>query len=121
MRWLLAGLFDIPLAHPKLLAAMRHVLGDSIALSSLNFRAATPGHGHQSFHTDCERAYLPPCGILHQTENHSITHASAGGENDGALHSPPEFQVCNSIWFLDDFTEHNGRSAHQQPTEDHQI
>ena len=79
------GLMDAPLTHPKMLAAMRHVLGDKIALSSLNYRQAEPGHGHQSFHTDW-------------------------GENEGALQDPPIFQVCNSIWFLDDFTELNGRT-----------
>ena len=79
------GLFDIPLSHPKLLAAMRHVLGDLFALSSLNFRQANPGHGHQSFHTDW-------------------------GENPQALLTPPEFQVCNSIWLLDAFTHENGQT-----------
>jgi ectoine hydroxylase-related dioxygenase (phytanoyl-CoA dioxygenase family) len=79
------GLMDTPLTHPKLLAAMRHVLGDHIALSSLNYRQAEPGHGHQSLHTDW-------------------------GENEGALQEPPTYQVCNSIWFLDDFTELNGRT-----------
>ena len=77
------GLFDIPLTHPRLLAAMRHVLGEKIALSSLNFRQALPGSGHQSFHTDW-------------------------GPNPDALNDPPEFSVCNSLWMLDDFTEVNG-------------
>ena len=71
-----AALSDIPLTHPKLLAAMRHVLGDKIALSSLNFRQALPGSGHQSFHTDW-------------------------GPNPDALNEPPEFSVCNSLWMLE--------------------
>ena len=62
---------------------MRHVLGDKIALSGLNFRQALPGSGHQSFHTDW-------------------------GPNPDALNDPPEFSVCNSLWMLDDFTAENG-------------
>src|SRR6516165_1086391 len=63
---------------PRVLACVAHVLGD-FKLSSLNFRAALPGHGHQSLHADF------------------------GGR------VPPEgYQVCNSIWLLDDFTADNG-------------
>jgi ectoine hydroxylase-related dioxygenase (phytanoyl-CoA dioxygenase family) len=63
---------------PRLLACMDHVLGD-FKLSSLNFRAALPGQGHQNLHTDW-----------------------------GGPVEPGEYQVCNSIWLLDDFTESNG-------------
>ena len=38
--------FDVCFTHPKVLAAMAHVLGD-FTLSSLNFRAALPDHGQQ--------------------------------------------------------------------------
>jgi hypothetical protein len=63
---------------PGLLAYMAHVLGD-FKLSSLNFRAALPGQGHQNLHTDW-----------------------------GGPVEPGEYQVCNSIWLLDDFTASNG-------------
>ena len=63
---------------PRLLACMAHVLGD-FKLSSLNFRAARPGHGHQNLHTDWS----------------------------GPV-EPGDYQVCNSIWLLDDFTVSNG-------------
>jgi ectoine hydroxylase-related dioxygenase (phytanoyl-CoA dioxygenase family) len=63
---------------PRLLACMDHVLGD-FKLSSLNFRAALPGQGHQNLHTDW-----------------------------GGPVEPGEYQVCNSIWLLDDFTADNG-------------
>ena len=63
---------------PRLLACMDHVLGD-FKLSSLNFRAALPGQGHQNLHTDW-----------------------------GGPVVPGEYQVCNSIWLLDDFTADNG-------------
>jgi ectoine hydroxylase-related dioxygenase (phytanoyl-CoA dioxygenase family) len=47
-------------------------------LSSLNFRAARPGQGNQRLHAE------------------------------GGPVWPAPFQVCNSIWLLDDFTEDNG-------------
>ena len=63
---------------PRVLACIAHVLGD-FKLSSLNFRAALPGHGHQPLHAD----WGGP--------------VPSGG-----------YQVCNSIWLLDDFTADNG-------------
>ena len=63
---------------PRLLACIAHVLGD-FKLSSLNFRAALPGQGRQNLHTDW-----------------------------GGPVEPGAYQVCNSIWLLDDFTADNG-------------
>jgi ectoine hydroxylase-related dioxygenase (phytanoyl-CoA dioxygenase family) len=60
------------------LAAVAHVLGD-FTLSSLNSRAALPGSGHQRLHTDWGEPV--PAG---------------------------DYQVCNSIWLIDDFTPGNG-------------
>src|ERR1700721_2078186 len=72
------AMFDPCFTDPKMLACLAHVLGD-FKLSSLNFRAALPGHGAQMLHADF------------------------GGP------VPPEgYQVCNSIWLLDDFTADNG-------------
>jgi ectoine hydroxylase-related dioxygenase (phytanoyl-CoA dioxygenase family) len=72
------AMFDPCFTDPTVLACVAQVLGD-FKLSSLNFRAALPGHGHQSLHADF------------------------GGP------VPPEgYQVCNSIWLLDDFTAANG-------------
>ena len=62
----------------RVLACMAYVLGD-FKLSSLNFRAALPGQGHQNLHTDW-----------------------------GGPVEPGEYQVCNAIWLLDDFTASNG-------------
>ena len=71
-------MFDPCFTDPRMLACLAHVLGD-FKLSSLNFRAALPGHGAQMLHADF------------------------GGP------VPPEgYQVCNSIWLLDDFTADNG-------------
>ncbi len=72
-------LFEWCFTHPRVLAAIAHVLSGDLKLSSLNARAALPGQGLQAMHVDW-----------------------------GAPVSPGEFQVCNSIWLLDDFTETNG-------------
>ncbi len=72
-------LFEICFSHPRVLAAVGHVLNGDFKLSSLNGRAALPGEGLQALHADWPR----------------------GAE-------PGAFQVCNSIWLLVDFTEANG-------------
>jgi ectoine hydroxylase-related dioxygenase (phytanoyl-CoA dioxygenase family) len=70
--------FDVCSTDPRLLACVAHVLGD-FKLSSLNFRAALPGQGLQSLHAE-----------------------------GGPVTDPARYQVCNSIWLLDDFTADNG-------------
>lgn len=71
--------FDIFYTHPKVLAAISHVLGGDIKLSSLNYRAAKPGAGLQKLHVDWHEAV-----------------------------APGDYKVCNSIWLLDDFYSENG-------------
>lgn len=71
--------FDPLYTHPRLLAAITQVLGAEIQLSSLNYRAARPGEGHQKLHVDWKEAV-----------------------------QPGDFTVCNSIWLLDDFSAANG-------------
>ncbi|TDW14172.1 phytanoyl-CoA dioxygenase family protein [Kribbella kalugense] len=71
-------MFEICFSHPRVLAAMKHVLGE-FKLSSLNSRAALPGEGHQGLHADF-----------------------------GLPVEPGQYEVCNSIWLLDDFTPENG-------------
>ncbi|MBX3053841.1 MAG: phytanoyl-CoA dioxygenase family protein [Caldilineaceae bacterium] len=72
-------IFDVCYTHPKVLAAISHVLGGDMKLSSLNFRAALPGHGLQALHCDW-----------------------------GSAVEPGDYYVCNSIWLLDEFTPENG-------------
>jgi ectoine hydroxylase-related dioxygenase (phytanoyl-CoA dioxygenase family) len=71
-------MFQACFTDPRVLACVAHVLGD-FKLSSLNFRAALPGHGRQSLHADFGGP-VPAAG----------------------------YQVCNSVWLLDDFTAGNG-------------
>ena len=72
-------LFGICFTHPRVLAAINHVLNGDFKLSSLNSRASLPGEGSQALHIDWS------------------------GDVD-----PDDFQVCNSIWLLVDFSEENG-------------
>jgi ectoine hydroxylase-related dioxygenase (phytanoyl-CoA dioxygenase family) len=72
-------IFEICFTHPRVLAAISHVLGSELRLSSLNGRAALPGHGLQGLHADW-----------------------------GTAVDPGDYYVCNSIWLLSDFTEENG-------------
>lgn len=72
-------IFEVCFTHPKVLAAIGHVLGGNLKLSSLNFRAALPGQGLQSLHCDW-----------------------------GSAVQPGDYFVCNSIWLLDEFTPENG-------------
>jgi ectoine hydroxylase-related dioxygenase (phytanoyl-CoA dioxygenase family) len=72
-------LFEVVFTHPRVLAAVAHVLAGDLRLSSLNSRAALPGEGLQALHADWR----------------------------GAV-KPGEYSVCNSLWCLDDLTEANG-------------
>jgi hypothetical protein len=71
--------FDVFYTHPRVLAGIAHVLGQSVKLSSLNYRAAKPGMGLQKLHVDWHEAV-----------------------------APGQYTVCNSIWLLDDFSKQNG-------------
>jgi ectoine hydroxylase-related dioxygenase (phytanoyl-CoA dioxygenase family) len=72
------AVFEPCFTEARVLACVGEVLGE-FRLSSLNFRAALPGHGRQALHADWGGP-VPPGG----------------------------YQVCNSIWLLDDFTTANG-------------
>ena len=71
-------IFDRVYTHPRVLAAIYHVIGRDFKLSSLNARDALPGQGLQNLHADW------------------------GHDYDGRSH------VCNSVWLLDDFSRENG-------------
>lgn len=71
-------MFDLCFTDPRVLAAVSHVLAE-FKLSSLSSRAALPGQGHQPLHADWP-----------------------------GVPSQGDFEVCNSLWLLDDFTAENG-------------
>jgi ectoine hydroxylase-related dioxygenase (phytanoyl-CoA dioxygenase family) len=72
-------MFDIACTHPRVLAAVHHVIPGELKLSSLNSRAALPGQGSQHLHADWEEPV-----------------------------SPGDYRVCNTFWLLSDFTPENG-------------
>ena len=72
-------MFEVCFSHPRLLAAVSHVLGSEFKLHSVNSRIAVPGYGLQKLHADWDRAV-----------------------------KPGDHYICNSIWALVEFTENNG-------------
>jgi ectoine hydroxylase-related dioxygenase (phytanoyl-CoA dioxygenase family) len=72
-------MFEVCVTSRRLLAAVDHVLDGDMKLSGLNCRVALPGSGAQELHPDWGEP------------------VSAG-----------EYQACNSIWCIDDFTADNG-------------
>lgn len=74
-------MFDITFTHPRVLAAVAHVIRSDFKFSSLNSRFARPGQGHQGLHVDLDEPI------------------TAG---------PDDCLGCNTVWVLDDFTERNG-------------
>ena len=78
------ALFDVFFTHPRLLACVRHVIGDDFKLSSVCYRSAQPGGGHQGLHPDWHPEWWRD------------------------RKRPADRFSCNSIWMLDDFTTENG-------------
>lgn len=73
------AVFDRAWQHPRILAAVRHVLRRPFKLSALSGRDAQKGHGHQGLHADW------------------------------GVRGPDEpFHVVNCIWAIDGFTATNG-------------
>jgi hypothetical protein len=74
------GVFQRIAGDETILEMVSHVLGGSYKLSSLNARSANPHNGSsQPLHADM-----------------------------GAIADERGYQVCNTVWMIDDFTEHNG-------------
>ncbi len=73
------SIYHVVLTEPRVLAGIAQVLQNDLKLSSLNSRSALPGQGGQGLHADW-----------------------------GRLETAGDFQVCNSLWLLDDFTLKNG-------------
>jgi ectoine hydroxylase-related dioxygenase (phytanoyl-CoA dioxygenase family) len=83
--------FDAAWHHPRVLAAIRQVLGDDHRLLGLASRGLRPGHGQQALHVDW------------------------GGQG-----TPGVWYACHAICALVDFTEENGATrvlpdSHRNP------
>ena len=72
--------FDGVLTHPKILAAVYHVLQRSFKVFALGGRDPLPGYGQQGLHTD----WYPRAS------------------------SSEPFSAATTLWLLDDFIENNG-------------
>lgn len=79
-------IFHCCFTHPRLLAAARHVLGDSFRVDSLNARCSLPGDGHQQLHADW--------GSADPAEWEAVRQGRYFG--------------MNSLWLIDPFTPENG-------------
>lgn len=75
-----SDVFDICVTHPRVLAAIWHVLKDEFCSLGVHSRPNPPGKGHQALHQD----------------------------TGDPLPGPGEYLVCNSIWPLTEFTRENG-------------
>ena len=94
------GELDLFFCHPRLLSAVSHVLGRDFKLSSSNFHAPLPGGwGHQGLHAVPP---TPPALSLGGPSNPKFAQDFGGGVPVG------EYQVCNALWCLDEFTEELG-------------
>lgn len=72
--------FDVCVSHPRVLAAIWHVLREDFRSFGVHSRPNRPGGGHQGLHEDW----------------------------GGPPHEPGVYYHCNSMWPLTDFTETNG-------------
>jgi hypothetical protein len=75
-----APVFDICVTHPRVLAAVAHVLQGDVMSQGVHSRPNPPGTSNQGLHIDWS----------------------------GPATEPGDYYVCNSIWPLADFTEENG-------------
>lgn len=79
-----AAIFDTCICHPRILAAVDHVLPKGFRLSTLCSRAVLPGGGHQDLHPDWHPTWWRD------------------------RKQPSDHFSCNTLWMLDDFTSDNG-------------
>jgi hypothetical protein len=74
--------FDAAWLHPRVLAAVRHVLGDGVRLTGVSSRGIQPGYGQQALHVDVLNVH---CG-------HSAVHNLSNG---------PRHAIFTAFWRRD--------------------
>ena len=98
---------------PTFREMVAHVLGPAYLLSSFHAHLAHPG-GSTAFHTD--QFWMPPPTDRHgrtpirpgeiTRQSHRGHHVKAHTDRVPGVIAPAF--VCNAMWMLDDFTDHNG-------------
>ena len=83
-------LFDAAWLHPRVLAAVRHVLGDEYRLTGLASRGLRPGHDQQALHVDWGRQGVPGvwyachaiCSLVDFTHDNGATRVVPGSHRN---------------------------------------
>ncbi len=88
------SVFDGCYIHPKVLAAVHHILKAPFKVSAMNGREPIMGGGFQAWHEDWNEAFFD---------------SPEQNQWDGDYRNPQDpFYVAISLWMLDDFTPDNG-------------
>jgi ectoine hydroxylase-related dioxygenase (phytanoyl-CoA dioxygenase family) len=88
------AVFDGCYTHPKVLAAIHHILQSDFKVSAMNGREPVQGGGFQAWHEDWNEAFFD---------------SPEQNQWNGAYREPDDsFYVAISLWMLDDFSETNG-------------
>ena len=98
--------FDVCLTHPRVLDAVTHVLGPSVATLGIYSRALAPSVDvektyKEALHTDYS-GHLHPDGTMHLSEDGLVVDSSSPAPTGRPFHT------CNTHWMLTDFHEANG-------------
>lgn len=88
------AVFDGCYTHPKVLAAIYHILKMEFKVSAMNGREPLQGGGYQAWHEDWNEAFFD-----------TVKENQCSG--DYRIPGAP-FYVAISLWMLDDFAEDNG-------------
>ena len=82
--------FDAAWLHPRVLAAVRHVLGDGCRLTGVASRGIQPGHGQQALHADWGKQGMPGvwygchaiCALVDFTKDNGATRVVPGSHRN---------------------------------------
>jgi ectoine hydroxylase-related dioxygenase (phytanoyl-CoA dioxygenase family) len=82
--------FDAAWLHPRVLAAVRHVLGDGCRLTGVASRGIQPGHGQQALHADWGKQGVPGvwygchaiCAVVDFTKENGATRVVPGSHRN---------------------------------------
>lgn len=98
--------FDVCLTHPRVLSAVRHVLGERVATLGIHARTLAPSVEvektyREALHTDYS-GHLHPDGTMHLSAEGLVIDSATPAPRGSPYHT------CNTHWLLSDFTVANG-------------